>query len=100
MLLGNQYIYHIKLFSRIQPYARAYVRMDFITWLINLGVIPFTNMSKTSKYIQCYGLFSSGKMCPRSGGRGARAYSAIPTPKALRAIVNSELQTQQSQNCS
>lgn len=73
MLLGNQYIYHIKLFSRIQLYARAYVHMDFITWLINLEVIPFTNMSKTSKYIHLLWVVQFRENVPkkwREGGTG------------------------------
>ena len=52
------YIYK-KLFSsrystvrtRVCPFMDATLR-DVITWLINLDLIPFTNKSKTSKYMQ------------------------------------------------
>ena len=37
--------------------------LDVITWLINLDLIPFTNKSKTSKYIQLLWSFSVPGKC-------------------------------------
>ena len=55
ILSGNQYIK--QLLSRFQLYDGCICAcmdatlLDFITWLINLDLIPFTNKSKASKYI-------------------------------------------------
>ena len=61
MLSGNQYIYKKIFSSRLSTVstgvcafmdATTATLLDVITWFINLDLIPFTNKSKTSKYIQ------------------------------------------------
>ena len=56
MLSGNQYInkkiiFHVPAVRRGVCAFMDATLLDFITWLINLDLIPFTDKSKTSKYI-------------------------------------------------